>query len=192
VLWGAAQFGQWGTQRHRASGIAAEAGYRVDMPWQPWVRVGYSRGSGDADANDARHGTFFQVLSMPRAYERFPFAILMNTEDVFLQLRAKPHRAPSIRSEVHSVRLTSASDFWYDGGGAYQAGSFGYLERPGGGARGIGTAFDISADCTITRNTSGVLYAGVARGGAVAAFVYPGGGRHPVARLASIEFVRKF
>src|SRR3712207_7868095 len=37
-----------------------------------WVRAGYFRGSGDGDAADDRHHTFFQVLPTPRIYARFP------------------------------------------------------------------------------------------------------------------------
>jgi hypothetical protein len=192
VLWAALQFGQWGALRHRASEIAVEGGYRFAAGWQPWIRAGYFRGSGDPDSRDSRHNTFFQVLSTPRAYERFPFAILMNTEDAFLQFRVRPHRKLTLRSEVHSVRLTDPHDLWYDGGGAYQEGTFGYLGRPAGGARRVGTALDLSADCALTRNTSVVVYGGIARGGAVAAAVYPAAGARPRARLASVEFVRRF
>jgi hypothetical protein len=32
---------------------------------QPWIRMGYFRGSADTNPNDSRHTTFFQVLSSP-------------------------------------------------------------------------------------------------------------------------------
>lgn len=122
VFWGAAQFGRWGTQQHLAAEAAAEAGYRFSTKMQPWIRAGYFRSTGDADPNDTQHNSFFQVLSSPRAYARFPFYILMNAEDRFGEFKIAPASGLSFRSELHPVRLSNEHDLWYDGGGAFQEG----------------------------------------------------------------------
>jgi hypothetical protein len=192
VLWGAGQFGRWGAQRHLAAEIAAEAGYRFSGRMQPWMRGGYFRSTGDSDPEDNHHTTFFQVLSTPRAYARLPFNVLMNVEDLFLQFKALPHRKLALRSELHSVRLSSARDLWYDGGGAFQDGTFGYAGRPSGGNRRIGASLDLSADYGLSDHTTISLYGGVGRGSAVPAFVFPAGGTKPVVHLVSIEFTRRF
>lgn len=192
VLWGAAQFGRWGVQQHTASELAAEAGYRFSAKMQPWIRAGYFRSSGDSDPGDNRHNTFFQVLSTPRAYARFPSYILMNTEDRFAQFRFVPAKRWILRPELHFIRLSNRHDLWYDGGGAFQESTFGYLGRPGGGNRKVGTAVDISAEVAAYANTSVSFYGGVMRGGAAPAFVFPAGGRHPAVHLFSVEVIRKF
>jgi hypothetical protein len=192
LVWGAGQFGKWGAQRHLAAEIAAEGGYRFRGRMQPWVRFGYFRSSGDSDPEDNQHGTFFQVLSSPRAYARFPFYVLMNAQDTFAQFKAKPGRRVALRSEFHSVRLSSTGDLWYDGGGAFQDGTFGYLGRPSGGRRKIGTSLDLSADYSFSERTMISFYGGVARGSAVADFVFPAGGPRPVVHVLSIEVIRRF
>jgi hypothetical protein len=192
VLWGAGQFGLWGTQAHRASEFAIEAGYHFTAGGQPWIRVGYLRSAGDSRPDDNLHTTFFQVLSSPRAYARFPFYILMNTEDRFIQLRLTPVRKLVLRSELHSVRLTSPSDLWYDGGGAFQTNTFGYLGRPGGGARGLGASLDLSSEYAVSPKTTLAFYAGAGRGEGAAAFLFPNRGQIAPLRLISLELIRRF
>jgi Alginate export len=82
LVWGVVQTGSWGNLTQRAGAFVGEAG------WQPpvrvlktWLSAGYSYGSGDGNPNDTRHGTFFQVLTTPRQYARFPFYNMMNNED---------------------------------------------------------------------------------------------------------------
>src|SRR5712671_2155109 len=106
--------------------------------------------------------------------------------------KAAPYRKLALRSELHSARLSSARDLWYDGGGAFQEGTFGYLGRPSGGNRRIGTSLDLSVDYTLSDRTTVSLYGGVERGRAIPAFVYPAGSQKPVVNLVSIEFVRRF
>ena len=81
---------------------------------------------------------------------------------------------------------------WYDGGGAFQGGSFGYVGRASGGNGKIGTSVDASADFSWTRNTTVSAYAGIAQGSAVAAFVFPAGGARQRVHLTSLEIVRRF
>lgn len=192
VVWAAGQIGAWGRQRHRAGEVAIEAGYQFSSAWHPWLRAGYLHSSGDHDPADGLHGTFFQLLSSPRAYARYPFYVLMNTNDVFFQAKAAPWRALALRSEVHAVRLSSAADGWYDGGGAFEAPTFGYLGRPSGGKKGIGTALDLSAEYTIAPTTSISVYAGAGRGSAVPAAIFPSPGTNGWTHVISLELVQRF
>lgn len=192
LLWGAGQFGTWGTLDHRAGAIAAEAGYKFAVKTSPWIRVGYFRSTGDGNPADGDHTTFFQVLPTPRVYARFPFYNLMNNEDVFAQLRLKPHARVSLRADVHHLRLSNARDLWYVGGGAFQDKTFGYVGRPSGGKKSLGTVVDLSADFNVTQTTVLTFYASGARGGGVQGFIYPTGGNNPVARFVYFELSQRF
>jgi len=192
LLWGAEQFGSWGVLDHRAGAIAAEAGYKFAVKTSPWVRAGYFRSTGDGNPADGDHTTFFQVLPTPRVYARFPFYNLMNNEDVFAQLRLKPHARVSLRADVHYLRLSNARDLWYVGGGAFQDTTFGYVGRPSGGKKSLGTMFDLSADFNVTQTTVLTFYASGVRGGGVQGFTYPASGHNPAARFVYFEFIQRF
>jgi hypothetical protein len=192
LLWGAGQFGNWGRLDHRAGAIAAEAGYKFGIKTNPWIRAGYFRSTGDGDASDGTHTTFFQGLPTPRIYARFPFYNLMNNEDVFAQFRIKPHARVSLRTDVHYLRLSNAKDLWYAGGGAFQDQTFGYTGRASGGRRSLGTLFDLSADFNVTETTVFTVYAAGVRGGDVQRFIYPEGGKHPKARFVYFELSQRF
>ncbi len=185
LLWGAAQFGDWGVQRHRAAAIAAEAGYQP--PWdklKPWIRLGYFRSSGDGDPADGQHSTFFQVLPTPRIYARFPFYNLMNSEDFFAQLWLRPHPRLTLRSDVHGLRLSHRNDLWYLGGGAFQQRSFGYVGRSSGGGRSLATLADVSADYQVSKQFTLSGYLGAALGRRVVSSTYTHGGN---ARFSYVE-----
>lgn len=185
LLWSAAQFGDWGVQRHRAEAIAAEAGYQPRWDrLKPWIRLGYFRSSGDGDPADDRHNTFFQVLPTPRIYARFPFYNLMNSEDLFAQLWLRPHQRLTLRSDVHGLRLSHRNDLWYLGGGAFQQGSFGYVGRPSGGGRSLATLADVSADYQVSKQFTLSGYLGVALGRSVISSTYANGGN---ARFSYVE-----
>ena len=194
LAWGAGQFGDWGVESHRAGAVALEGGFQPGGPlakWKTWVRAGYFRGSGDGDATDGRHGTFFQVLPTPRIYARFPFYNLMNNEDLFVQLKLKPHARVQLRADVRHLRLSNARDLWYVGGGAFQEGSFGYVGRPSNGHRSLGTLFDLSADLNVAPNTTLTFYGAGVRGGRVPAAIYAGGA-NPTARFFYAELTQRF
>jgi hypothetical protein len=192
LFWGAAQFGEFGRLSHRAGAVAAEAGYGFAARWKPWIRGGYFRGSGDDDPNDGSYGTFFQILPTPRIYARTPFFNAMNNEDVFGQLRLKPHTKLGLRFDAHHLRLSSPRDLWYTGGGAFQKRSFGYAGRPVQGRRSLGWLFDASADVTVTSRTVLTFYLAGIRGGDVQSAIYPLGGAHPGGRFAYFELTQKF
>ena len=192
LLWGVSQFGHWGVLNHRAGAIAIEGGYQFPAAWKPWVRAGYFRSTGDGNPNDGKHTTFFQVLPTPRVYARFPFYNLMNNQDLFGELRLKPVKKLSLRTEVRYLRLSNRQDLWYAGGGAFQKQTFGYVGRPSNGRSGMGTLFDLSIDYELTSKTDLGFYFGGVRGGGVQAAIYPAGGSHPGARLLYFEFLQRF
>jgi hypothetical protein len=175
LFWGALQTGTWGTQSHEAGAFAAEIGWQpaVFTTIKPWIRGGYDVGSGDDNAADGTHKTFFQVLPTPRIYARTPFFNMMNTKDAFGELILRPKRV-TLRSDIHVLRLAQSTDLWYSGGGAFQAGTFGYTGRPSNGQSTLGTLYDISADVTLTPHVSVGGYFGYAAGGLVTQAIYAG------------------
>lgn len=189
LLWGVGQVGEWGALSHRASALAAEAGYQPNLKLKPWFRAGYFRGSGDGDAADRRHGTFFQVLPTPRLFARFPFYNLMNNEDTFAQITLRPHARVTLRTDVHHLQLSNANDLWYSGGGAFQDTTFGYAGRPSNGDTNLATMLDVSVDYEHSRMSSFTLYLASALGQGVASRIYPARDR---ARLTYLEFMRRF
>src|SRR5262249_29004494 len=121
LLWGAVQTGRWGVQKQRAGSVDLEGGFQPKIlpKVKPWIRGGFTFGSGDGNPNDNQHSTFFQLLPTPRPYARFPFFNMMNTEDRFGSLLLRPHPKVTISSEFHALRLSDANDLWYSGGGAF-------------------------------------------------------------------------
>lgn len=174
LLWGALQNGSWGDQTQHAAAFVGEFGWQPPVTMlKPWISAGYSYGSGDGVPSNGRHSTFFQLLPTPRPYARFPFYNMMNNEDVYGTLNLRPVSKLALRSEVHALRLASASDLWYLGGGAFQPKTFGYTGRPSNGNRGLANVCDISADYQVTRSFGTTLYYGHAWGKGVVAAIYP-------------------
>ena len=193
LLWGAGQFGNWGNLDHRAGAIAAEVGYqpggKLAEKIKPWIRGGYFRSTGDGDPTDNMNGTFFQGLPTARAYARLPFFNLMNNEDVFAELRLKPHSKLSLRADIRYLRLSNENDLWYQGGGAFQKQTFGFAGRPSGGEKSLGALADVSVDYSVNSRTLLSFYLGGVRGGSVLSNVHPLGGN---ARFLYIELLQRF
>ena len=190
LTWGAWQTGDWGKLSHRAWAYVAELGYQPPgFFWKPWIRAGTNRTSGDRDPNDGKHQTFFQILPTPRIYARFPFYNMMNLEDDFAELMLRPHPRVMFRSDYRWLRLSQATDLWYSGGGAFQAATFGFSGRPGGGSRDLGTLADISIDFRATQKATLTFYYGYANGGRVIHSIYPAGG---TGSLAYWELSQRF
>jgi hypothetical protein len=156
------------------------------------VRGGYFRSTGDGNATDGKHTTFFQLLPTPRIYARTPYFNSMNNEDIFAQLRIKPHAKLVARFDAHHLRLSNKNDLWYVGGGAFQKRSFGFVGRPTSGKQGLGWLFDASADVTVTSRTMVTVYFGGMRGGSAQAAIYPLGGNNPRGHFAYLELTQKF
>lgn len=172
--WGVVQGGSWGVLEQHAAAYFGEAGWQPKVKvLKPWVSMGYSYGSGDGNPNDNRHGTFFQILTTPRQYARFPFYNMMNNKDFYATLNLKPTSKLTLRTEGHDLKLANAADLWYNGGGAFQAKTFGYQGRPSNGRSYLATVWDLSADYQLTKMLAATLYYGHATGGNVISAIYP-------------------
>ena len=115
----------------------------------PWFRADYSFGSGDSNSTYSTHGTLFQVLPTPRPYARFAFYNMMNNEDSYGTSMFRLPRSLVVRSELHVLRLASAQDPWYGGGGTFQPKTFGYTGRTSGGNRSLANVWDVSLDVAL-------------------------------------------
>jgi hypothetical protein len=188
LVWTAYQFGDWGSLRQRSAAGALEGGYQWNGPARPWLRVGYFRGSGDDNPDDGAHGAFFQMLPTPRIYARFPFFNLMNNEDAFLELSLIPFKPLKLRSDAHVLRLSSAQDLWYQGGGAYDTRTFGFSGRPSSGSTSLANLYDLSADYQITDHVGVTGYLAYAQGKTVIHKIY----QNPNASFAYLEMLYQF
>jgi hypothetical protein len=173
--WGALQSGRWGDLTQRSGAGAVEGGYQPKSAERvhPWFRGGYYYSSGDGNANDGTHGTFFAVLPTPRVYARFPFFDSMNNRDLFGEVMLRPTKNLTFRSDVHGLWLANKADLWYTGGGAFQPWTFGFSGRPSNGNTGLATLYDISSDYKWRHGISLGLYFGYAVGGPVIKKIYP-------------------
>jgi|SRR6185369_1950177 hypothetical protein len=175
VSWGALQVGSWGSLDQRSGAFAAEAGWQPKFAprVKPWIRGGYFYSSGDGNAADGTHGTFFSVLPTPRTYARFPFFNAMNSRDAFGEFIIRPKKGLTLRSDIHGLWLSSGQDLWYSGGGAFQPWTFGFNGRPSGGNTKLANLYDISADYAWKHGLAIGLYFGYAQGGQVIKSIYP-------------------
>jgi hypothetical protein len=191
LAWGAGQTGRWGYDQQRSGAIDVEAGVQPNIltAVKPWFRVGYSWTSGDSNPNDKTHSTFFQLLPTPRLYARFPFFNMMNNVDAFGMMILRPHKKVTISSEFHSLRLSSANDLWYSGGGVFQPWTFGYTGRSTSGARALGNLYDTSFEYRPSRKFTLTAYVGYVQGLAVMETIYPKG---KDATLAYLEGFYRF
>lgn len=172
--WGAFQDGAWGELTQRAGAGSGEIGWQPNFAGRvrPWLRGGIDYSSGDGNAADGTHGTFFAILPTPRVYARFPFFNSMNLTDVFEEVMLRPTKALTVRSDVHGLWLSNRNDLWYSGGGAFQPNTFGFNGRPSNGANHLATLYDISGDYAWKYGLSFGLYFGYAQGGEVIKKIY--------------------
>jgi Alginate export len=177
LAWGAVQTGPWGALGQRAAAYDVEAGFQPQVlpALKPWLRAGHFWSSGDADPNDNLHQSFFQILPTPRPYARFPFFYMMNNQDTFAMLSLRPHAKVTVSNEFHSLRLSSAKDLWYSGGGAFQPWTFGYTGRSTSGMRPLGNMYDSSVEFRMNRKLTFTGYFGYAQGLSVMKQIYPNG-----------------
>lgn len=151
LLWGVLQEGDWGKLEHTAWAWNTELGFQpaTKCPMKPWVRIGYTRSSGDEKADDEEHGTFFQILPTVRPHSLTTFYNMMNSEDGFAQLILRPMPGLVSRTDYHYIRVTEPNDLWYQGSGATLGNrdrpeGFGYAGRPAGGHRALLQYLDTS------------------------------------------------
>jgi hypothetical protein len=173
LFWGVLQNGQWGLLNQHSGAYAVEGGYRLlSVKTQPWLRGGALRSTGDNNNTDTTHNTFFQVLPTPRVYARFPYFNMMNSKDQFVQLIDKPAGKLDIRTDLHFLQLTAPSDFWYQGGGAYDNKVFGYTGRPGNKHGSFSSLYDVSADYALNKQLSLTAYYARSYGKTVVSTIY--------------------
>ena len=87
------------------------------------------------------------------------------------------------------MRLASGADYWYQGGGAFQPGTFGYVALSPQGRSGLATLYDVSADLAVTPRFSVNLYYGYASSGGAATKIYASTAG---ATLAYVELMFRF
>jgi hypothetical protein len=174
IFWGALQNGTWGLLNQHSGAVAVEGGYRLThFASNPWVRGGFLRSTGDNNATDNQHNTFFQVLPTPRVYSRFPFYNFMNSSDQFIQIIDNPAKKLEIRSDLHFLQLTSDKDLWYQGGGAFDNKVFGFTGRPANLHHSFASVVDISSDYQLTKALAVNLYFAHSFGRSAIAASYP-------------------
>lgn len=175
LAWGVGQTGRWGRLDQHSYAFDFEAGMqpKVLSKVRPWLRAGYSLGSGDGNPNDGTHGTFFQILPRPRPFARFPFFDMENTRDIMGALILRPHKQVTISSEFHALSLSNRNDLWYLGGGAFQPWTFGYTGRATGGAGSLANLYDTSVEYRLRPAITATVYVGYAAGRSAIAAVYP-------------------
>lgn len=174
MFWGVLQSGRWGVQDQASGGYDVEGGYRLaGVRTQPWMRGGALRTTGDNHPTDGTHNTFFQVLPTPRVYARFPYFNMMNSKDEFVQLLDKPTSKIDVRTDLHLLQLTAPTDFWYQGGGAYDHTVFGYTGRPGNGHGSFSSLYDVSLEYAVSKQVSFTTYYARSFGKTVVAAIYP-------------------
>lgn len=173
LAWGALQNGSWGLLNQHAGAAAVEGGFQLTkVATAPWLRGGWSRSTGDSNPTDGQHNTFFQIMPTPRVYAQFPFYNLMNNTDTFVQLIDKPASRVTVRSDLHWLTLTSGSDLWYQGGGAFDNKVFGYTGRAASGHTGLASMADVSLDWKINKPFDVNFYYAHAWGKGVVSSIY--------------------
>ena len=176
LVWTAAQRGTWYELSHAGWSVALEGGYQWRAAWQPWLRAGYLYASGDADAADERHGTFFPMLPTVRRYAFTTAYAPMNLADLFAEVIVRPSTRITARADVRGVRLAEAADRWYGGSGpTLREGTyFGYAGRPSGGASDLGRVIEGAVDVRLHRHWTVNAFAAGMRGGRAVATLFSG------------------
>jgi hypothetical protein len=175
--WLALQTGRWYDHDHGAVAFAAEAGHQwTGTPWSPWLRAGFTHASGDADAGDDEHGTFFPMLPTMRRFSQTTVNSTMNLDDLFVLAVLRPTAALNLRVDWHRLALADAADRWYSGSGATLStgGNFGYVTRPSNGSTDFGSSLEVSAAYTVNRYWSVNGFVGRMWGGPVVTATFAG------------------
>jgi hypothetical protein len=167
LFWGALQSGSWGSLPHFAGSASIEAGVQPHVKGKPWLRGGFDYASGTGSTTPSRHTTFVFPLGTPRIYARFPYYNAMNMKDAFGMFLLRPDKKVTIRTEFHNLHLSSASDLWYAGGGAFQKQTFGFTGRPSNGSNDLGNMMDVGVDWIVRPHLTISPYYAHAWGGTV-------------------------
>ncbi|SEM69601.1 Alginate export [Nitrosomonas marina] len=169
LLWGAYQFGRWTDQDHQAWAISAELGYQWSrLPFKPWLRAIYYQSSGDGNAEDNTHKTFFSMVPSGRIFAKFPFFDQMNIRDAFIELNVTPTEKSQVSINLHHLTLANDNDLLYRGlGASTKSGAFGYVGKLSGGSSDVGQLIDISFRYIFNKQLAMRMYYGRAFGGNV-------------------------
>ena len=153
LTWFAGQAGRYNGTDHLAYAAIVEGGYQLPKLWSaPWLRLGVNLASGDGDATDGEHHTFFNMLPTNHLYygyaDQLAFQNLLNP---FLQVRLSPHEKLQLNFFVHRFLLMNDDDRRYAGTGAFDKRVFGFPSQPSRGYSTIGTEYDLVATIPIHR-----------------------------------------
>lgn len=177
LAWGAVQTGHWYGQRHRAFAAAGQVGHQwTRAPGQPWLRTGVDYASGDDNAVDDAHGTFFPMLPSGNQFSRSSSYAVMNVVDAWAEARITPASAVDAQAAVHHVRLANRADWWYRGSGATErvGNFFGFQGRNTLGAQRLGTVVEGEVTWRAARWWTLRAYAGRMAGGDAVRAVFAG------------------
>ncbi len=107
------------------------------------------------------------MLPTVRRYSQTASYSQMNLTDLFAQVMLRPAPSLGLRLDVHRIELASPRDHWYFGSGATQSRGtmFGFGTLRSNGRADLGTATEISAEYTSSRNWSINAFLGAVRGG---------------------------
>ena len=173
--WVAGQVGDWESLDQRAWAYAAEVGYQLPaLALKPWLRLGFFHSSGDENAADNTHETFFQILPTARTYAPFPFFNMMNNQDLFLQAILKPLPGLSAALSGHWLRTNESADLWYSGGGATSSTFFGFAGIPAKGRHELSYLNDLEFTYTFNPHLTIYGYYGRAIGQGIVAANFVG------------------
>jgi len=131
LLWLAFQFGEFGVEDQRALAFIAEAGYQLtEVPWKPWLRLGFAYASGDGNPNDLNNGTFFNMVPTNHKFYGYVDAnAFSNLMDAYLQFFLSPHKRVGLAIDGHLFWLASDDEVWIGGSGPFNNSVFGYAFR---------------------------------------------------------------
>ncbi len=175
LAWLVGQTGKWGTLTHAAAAFSFELGYQfTEVMTKPWIRVGYDYFSGDPNAKDRYHNTFYAPEPTVRSFAPFSFYNMSNLHDVVTELILTPGPNTTVRFDYDILSLADKADLWYSSGGAFQAsGNFGLSGRPSFGSSALANVIGCNVEYHFSPMHSLLLYAGHALGGSTVAKNFP-------------------
>lgn len=120
---GAYQLGHRGPLDIQAFAFAGEAVLRLQTAGSPELRVGYTYGSGDDDAQDLKLGTFTNLFPDAHSFlGDMDYASWSNIAALSAGISIEPVKKLRLQASYHNFRRASAADAWYRAGG-YLVGS---------------------------------------------------------------------
>jgi hypothetical protein len=151
--WAAWQQGRWYSDRHRAFSATAHAVLRREAPPVRALTVGIDYASGDDDAADGAHTTFFPMVPTTTPDVLRGMFARMNLREVFARGEIQLPRALTMSATVRRVALATSRDRWYSGTGASasRGSGFGFTTRGSRLATGLGTSVEASVAATVRR-----------------------------------------